>query len=113
MNRLSPQQLAEIRERHALVDDEPEYTIPGKWRTQVHQDRDSLLDHITALEADVKEADSYHNGEHLKDAHRINAMEAAIDGRDDLINDLRESGCLDQWNDDKVRKYYEGQQEQE
>ena len=46
-------------------------------------------------------------------AATITALESAIDGRDDLINDLRESGCLDQWNDDKVRKYYEDQQEQE
>ena len=31
---------------------------------------------ITALEAEIKESDSYHNGEHLKDAHRINALGA-------------------------------------
>ena len=48
---------------------------------------------ITAMEAEIKESDSYHNGEHLKDANRINALEATIKAADELA---------DKWENDET-----------
>ena len=72
---------------------------------------------ITALEAEIKDADSYHNGEHLKDAHRINALEGEkaelvkyADKADSLINKLYESGCLGYAEDQAVEDYLKEQE---
>ena len=87
--KLKPEQLADIRERHegSISQEVPEWmlsnvddwvrTLLGAYN-ECRQDREQCLAHITALEAEIKDADSYHNGEHLKDAHRINALEGAL-----------------------------------
>ena len=51
--KLSPEQLAEIRERHRRDSNE---CADVKDADEIHNDRQALLNHITALEAEVKRA---------------------------------------------------------
>ena len=57
MNKLTTQQLAEIRARHEIVKGVLPVTL-GVGR-EAHTDRQQLLDHITALEAENKNLRKY------------------------------------------------------